>query len=126
MIQVNTVIKTLFPKSSKKQLHETINTFWSEFKKYNHKNDPFDSNEFILSSTDNCGVKSHLWHQKCSLPSTTFLRFVTCRATSKIIEIEAAERLWDGVKTVNSGNMLSLGSDISEKQSIVNTSDFNE
>ena len=46
-IQVNNFIKTLHHGSSEKDINETINTFWSEYTKFNHKNDPFGSNEFI-------------------------------------------------------------------------------
>ena len=34
---------------------------------------------------NNSDGKSHLWHQKYSLPSTKVIGFVACRVTSKII-----------------------------------------
>ena len=43
-IQVNTVIKSLFSGSTEKELHETLDTFWSEHTNFNHNNDRFDSN----------------------------------------------------------------------------------
>ena len=43
-IQVNNVIKTLFAGSTEKELHGTLDTFWSEYTLLNHKNDPFDRN----------------------------------------------------------------------------------
>ena len=43
-IQVNTVIKILFSGSTEKELHETIDTFWSEYTNFIHNNDPFDIN----------------------------------------------------------------------------------
>ena len=46
-IQVNTVIKTLFAGSSEKELYKILDIFWSECTKFSHKNDPFNSNEFI-------------------------------------------------------------------------------
>ena len=46
-IKVNTVIKNLFAGSSEKYLCEIFDTFWSEYKKLNNNNDPFDSNAFI-------------------------------------------------------------------------------
>ena len=49
-IQVNTVVKSLLSGSTEKELHETLNTFWSEYKKFNHYNDTFDSNKFIWNS----------------------------------------------------------------------------
>ena len=69
-IKVNTVIKTLFAGLSEKYLHETLDTFWSENTKFNHNNDPFDSDKFIWSSKDIHDVNIHLWHHKYSLPFT--------------------------------------------------------
>ena len=43
-IQVNTVIKNWFAGSTEKELHETLNMFWSKYTILNHKNDHFDSN----------------------------------------------------------------------------------
>ena len=64
MSQVNTVIKTLFDKLSEIQLHETLDMFWSEYKKFKHKNGPFDSNKFIWQSKNICDGNNHLWHHK--------------------------------------------------------------
>ena len=90
--------------------------------KINHKNDPFESNEFIWNSKDICNGNIHLWYQKYSLPSTKVLGVVACRVTSKILGIGYAECSWGGVKTIKSGKISTLGSDISEKQIIVYTS----
>ena len=113
-IQVNNVIKTFFAGSTEKELHASLDTFWSEYTLFNHKNDPFDSNDFIWNRKDITDGNSHLWHQKYSLPSTKVLGFVACRVTSKIIGIGSAERSWDDVKTIKSGKRSALGSDISE------------
>ena len=43
-IQVNTVIKSLFAGSTEKELHEALDKFWVKYTKFNHNNDPFDSN----------------------------------------------------------------------------------
>ena len=51
-IQVNNVIKTLFAGSTEKDSHGTLDTFWSEYNLFNHKNDHFDNNEFIWNSKD--------------------------------------------------------------------------
>ena len=61
-------------------------------------------------------------HKKYSLLYTTVLCFVACRVTSKSIGKWSAEHSWGDVKTIKSGKISSLGSDISEKQSIVYTS----
>ena len=65
---------------------------------------------------------SHLWHQKYSLPCTKILGFVACRFTSKVLGIGASESSWDTVKTIKSVKRSAISSDVSEKQSIVNTS----
>ena len=84
-IQVNNVIKSFFSGSTEKELHESLDTFWSKYKIFNKNNDPFDSNEFIWDSKDISDGNSHLWHQIYSLPSTKVLGFVACRVTSKIL-----------------------------------------
>ena len=45
--QVKTVIKTFFYFLSYDQLHDTLNTFWSEYTNSNNENNLFDSDEFI-------------------------------------------------------------------------------
>ena len=67
-------------------------------------------------------VNIHLWHKKYSLPSTKVLGFVACMVTSKMLGIGSAERSWGDVKTIKPGKISDLGSDISEKQSILYTS----
>ena len=85
-IQVNNVIKTSFSGSTEKELHGTLDTFWSKYTKFNHKNDLFDRNEFIWNSKTISDGNSHLWHQKYSLSSTKVLGFVACKVTSKSLE----------------------------------------
>ena len=81
-----------FFKSTKKELHGTLDTLWSEYTLLNHKNDTFGINEFIWNSKDITDGNIHLWHQKYSLPSTKVLGFADCRVTSKILAIGSAER----------------------------------
>ena len=111
-IQVNTVIKRLLSGSTKKELHETINTFWSKYKNCNHNNDPFLNNEFLWNSKYISDSNSRIWHQKYSLSSTKFLGFVACRVTLNILGKGSSERSWGDVKTIKSGNLSSIGSDI--------------
>ena len=93
--------------------------FWIEYTNLKHKNDPFYSNKFIWSSKYICDCNSHLWHQKYYLPCTKVIVFVYFSVTSKNIWIGYAERSWGDVKRIKSGKISTLGSDISEKQSIV-------
>ena len=76
---MNTVIKNLFSGSTEKELHETLDAFWSKYTNFNHKNDHFYSNEFICNSKDISDGNSNLWHKKYSLPSTKVLGFVAYR-----------------------------------------------
>ena len=119
--QVNNVIKTLYAGLTEKELNKTLDKFWSEYTKFNHKNDPFDSNEFIWSSKDISDGNSHLWHQKYSLLYTKVLGAVSCRVASKILGIVSAEHSWGDFKTIKSGKRSALGSDIYDKRSIVYT-----
>ena len=61
---VNNVVKTLFADLSEEVLHESFDTFWSEYTNLNHNIGPFVSNEFILSSKDIFDGNIHMWHQK--------------------------------------------------------------
>ena len=62
--QVNSVINILFAGSTEKELHVNLDTFWSEYKNFNHKNDTFDSNKFIWKRKDIHDGNSHLWQHK--------------------------------------------------------------
>ena len=121
-IQVNNVIKSVFDRWTEKDLHGALDTFWSEYTLFNHKNDPFDRNDLICNSKDITDGKSHIWHQKYALVYTIVIGFVACRVTSKIIGIGSAERSWGDIKTIKPGNISALSSEISENQSIVYTS----
>ena len=103
----------MFSVSTETKLHEYLDTFRSEYTLFNHKNDPFDSNDFIWNSKDITDSNSHLCNQKYSLPYTKDFGFVACRVTSKILEIGSAKRLWGDVKTIKTGKRSALGSDIS-------------
>ena len=116
---MNTVIKIMFSDLSKKQFHETLDAFWSEYNYFNHKNDPFESNKFIWNSKYICDGNSNLCHHKYPLPYIKVLCFVACRVTSKILWVGSAERSWGDVKKIKAGKISALGSDISEKKSIV-------
>ena len=83
-----------------------------------------------------------MWNQKYYLIYTKVIGFVAfrvtskvlgiisadrswvdaCRVTSKFIGIGSVERSWGDVKKTKSGKISSIGSGISEKQSIVYTS----
>ena len=84
--------------------------FLSKYPNFNHKNDPFLSNEFIYNSKDiSCG-NIYLWYEKYSLPSTKVIGFVACRVTSKIIGIGYSECSCGDIKTIKSGEISDPGS----------------
>ena len=104
-IQVNNIIKSLFSGSTEKDLHGTLDTFWSEYKNFNQKKYPYDRKYFIWNSKDISDGNSHIWHQNYSLPSTKVLGFVACRVTSKTLGIGSAERSWGDGKKIKSGKI---------------------
>ena len=61
----------------------------------------------------------------CGIKNIHFLepRFfsVSCRVTSNVLGIDAAERSWVDVKTIKSGKVYAISSDVSEKRIIVYT-----
>ena len=117
--QVNNVIKTLFSGASEEEMDVILDLFWTEYTAFDNKIGSYDADEFIRKSKGISDGNSHLWHQKYSLTFTKVLGFVSCRVTSKVLGIGVAERSWGGVKTVKSGKISAISSDVSEKQSIV-------
>ena len=72
----------------------TIELFWTDNTAFDNMIGSFDAADFIWKSKDIIDGKSHLWHQKYSLPFTKFIGFVVFRVTSKVLGIGAAEFLW--------------------------------
>ena len=66
-------------------------------------------------------AKSHLWHEKYSLPYTNVLGFVACRTTSKNLGIGAAKRSWGDVKEIKSVKRSRLGTKSVEIRAILYT-----
>ena len=116
------VIKTLFRGLPEDGMVVTQDIFWTEYTEFDNKNSSFHADEFIWKCKDIRDGNSHLWHQKYSLPCTKVLGFVSCRVTSKVLQIGVAERFWGYVKTIQYGKISAIISDVSEKQSIVCTS----
>ena len=85
--------KLCFSGSTEKELHGNLDTFWIEYTLFNHKNNPFDRNDFTCNSKDINDGKIHLWNKKYSLLCTKVLGFVVCRVTSKMLGIGYAECL---------------------------------
>jgi hypothetical protein len=82
------------PKMSKADI---IDTFWDEFKVFCNKTEPFHQPAW-WSISDVLNGRSHLWHEKYSVPYTKVLGYVACRVTSKLCGIGPADRCWSAVK----------------------------
>ena len=111
--QVNNFIKTLFHGLSEDEMAVTRDIFRTEYTEFDNKIGSFDGDEFIWKSEDIRDGNRHLWHQNYSLPCTKVLGFVSCRVTSKVLVIGAAERSWGDVKTIKSGKRSAISSDVS-------------
>ena len=100
----------------------TLVLFWTEYTAFDNMIGSFYADKFICKSKDIRDGNIHLWHQKYSLPFTNVLGFVTCRVTSKVLGIGAAERSCGDVNTIKSGKRSSISNDVSEKHGIFYTS----
>ena len=100
-------------------MNVTLDMFWTEYTDFDNNIGSFDADDFIWKIKDISDGNSHLWHQKYSLPFTKVIGFVACRFKSKVLGIGSAERSWGAVKTIKSGKISAISSDVSEKQSIV-------
>jgi hypothetical protein len=78
---------------SKTSLAEIIDTFWNEFKEFQCYTEPFHHPSWWATPDVSYG-RSHIWHEKYSLPYTQVLGYVACRVTSKLCGIGPAERGW--------------------------------
>ncbi len=66
--------------------------------------------------------RSHLLHEKYSIPYTKVLGYVACQVTSKLCGIGPAERCWSAVKQVKKDKMSHLSGESTEKRSMIHMS----
>lgn len=97
---------------------QIVDVFWDEFKAFRNCTTPFDEKS-RWATPDVAAGRSHLWHEKYSLPYTKVLGFVACRVTSKLGGIGPAERSWGAVKQIKDGKRSHIGSKSLEKRAIV-------
>jgi hypothetical protein len=64
------------------QEEEIIDLFWSEYKNFRNQRGEFKHLAWFRSKEARAG-KSHLWHEKYSLPRTKALGYTSCRVSSK-------------------------------------------
>ena len=91
----------------------TQDTFWTEYTDFSNKNCSFDGEEFIWKRKYIIDGNINFWHQKYSLPCIRFLGFFACIVTSKVIGIGAADCSWGDEKTIKSGKISAISSDVS-------------
>ena len=91
----------------------TQDIFCTEYTDFDNNIGSFDADEFIRKSKDIKYGNSNLWDQKYSLPCNKVLGFVAYRVTSKVLGIGAAERSWGDAKTIKSGKIYAISSDVS-------------
>jgi hypothetical protein len=65
---------------------DIVGTFWNEFKAFQSCSEPFHHTSRWATKDVSSG-RSHLWHEKYSLPYTQVLGFVACRVCSKLCGI---------------------------------------
>jgi hypothetical protein len=97
---------------------EIIDIFWNEFKAFQHKTEPFHQ-PARWTSSDVLNGRSHIWHEKYSLPYTKVLGYVACRVTSKLCGIGPAERCWSAVKQIKKDKRAHLSGESTEKRSVI-------
>ena len=120
--QVDNVIKTLFSGAYEGEMAVTLDLFLTEYTVFDNMIGSFDADEFIWKIKDIRDGNIHLRHQTYLLPFTKVIGFVACKVTSKVLGIGASERSWGDAKTIKSGKISAISSDVSEKQSIFYTS----
>ena len=114
------VITKLFAHDVDVDINEKIDTFWNEHKDFCNKSGVFKKmNRWNVQDVKR--GKSHLWHEKYSLPYTDVLGFVACRVTSKLLGIGCAERSWGDVKHLKTNKRAHLSGDKIEKQAVLYT-----
>jgi hypothetical protein len=105
---------------------ELTDIFWVEFKHWQKKTGPY-ANAARWTTIDARTGKSHMWHEKYSLPYTDVLGVMACRYTSKQAGIGPCEHAWGDVKVMKSGKRCHLSGDSVEKQAVLyTTSRINE
>ena len=104
---------------------EIVDLFWSEFEDFRNQRGAFGNLARFRSKVAKAG-KSHLWHEKYSLPWTKVLGFVACRVTSKNGGIGVCERGWGDVKYIADGKRFNLGESIEDRAIIYTTARLKE
>jgi hypothetical protein len=97
---------------------EITDNFWNEFRAFRNKTEPFHQ-PARWSTSDVINGRSHIWHEKYSLPYTKVLGYVACCVTTKLCGIGPAERCWSAVKQVKKDKRSHLSGESTEKRSVI-------
>ena len=117
---IERVLTKFFVVEPDTDIPQKIEKFWLEFKQFQRKTGPY-SNPARWLTPEAVHGKSHLWHEKYSLPYTEVLGIMGCRYTSKQTGIGPCERVWGDVKEMKSGKRSHLSGDAVEKQAVLYT-----
>jgi hypothetical protein len=90
---------------------DMINTFWDEFQHFHNKTGSYADRSHIWNHQGITNDASHNWHLKHSVWCTKFFGKFACIACSKSLGISSAERCWEAVKEVKSGQRSHMGSE---------------
>ena len=106
-------------------LDDIVDVFWSEFEDFRNQRGVFGKLTRFQSKEAKAG-KSHMWHEKYSLPYTKAFGYVACRVTSKNGGIGPCERGWGDVKYIADGKRFNLGDSIEDRSIIFTTARLRE
>ena len=80
-------------------MSDIMDTFWDKYSNFEKHRGRGDFADVVKYATEDVRAgRSHMWHEKYSLPYTKVLGYVACRVCSKLAGIGAAERSWGDVK----------------------------
>lgn len=108
-----------------KSVEEIVDLFWTEFEDFRNQRGEFSNLARFRSKEARAG-KSHLWHEKYSLPYTKVLGYIACRVTSKNGGIGPCERGWGDVKYIADGKRFNLGESLENRSIIYTTARLRE
>jgi hypothetical protein len=93
--------------------------FWAQWEDFIERRGKYYSRNRIWMASTLSTTRSHEWHKDNSLQQAPEFGSIACITTSKYLGIGMAERQWADVKSTKSGQRSHLGSDATEKQSVI-------
>ena len=125
-VQMESIIDKLYASDVDIDVGSMKEIFWNEFKQFRYRTGCF-GDKYSWNVPHEVQGKSHLWHEKYSLPHTEVLGKIGCHVTSKLLGIGSAERAWGDVKHLKKDKPSHMGSQrLSKKVIIYTTASLNE